>query len=59
VDDIVTTATAALVTGVNMTSITNAAVSGKLEYATAPNGDRLVSLAAVRALARAAGIQPR
>jgi hypothetical protein len=59
VDDIVTTATAALVTGVNMTSITNAAVSGNLEYTTAPSGDLLVSLAAVRALARAAGIQPR
>jgi hypothetical protein len=44
----------------NVTSITNAAVSGKLEYTTAPNGDLLVSCAAVRALARAAaGVQPR
>lgn len=55
--DIVTTFEAALATGVNATSITNAAVSGRLDYTTAPGGQLLVSLAAVRALAAAAGIR--
>ena len=56
--DLVTAATASILTGVNSTSITNAAVSGNLEYTT-QNGQMIVSLAAVRALARAAGITPR
>lgn len=56
--DLVSTAAAAVLTGINSTSITNAAVSGNLEYTT-QNGQMFVSLAAVRALARAAGITPR
>lgn len=52
-------ANASIATGINSTSITNAAVSGNLDYATTPGGQMLVSLAAVRALARAAGIQSR
>lgn len=54
--DIVTTSTAALATGINMTSITNAAMSGRLDYTT-PTGDLLVSLAAVKRLAAASGIR--
>jgi hypothetical protein len=56
--DLVSTATASILTGINSTSITNAAVSGDLESST-QNGQTFVSLAAVRALARTAGIQPR
>lgn len=54
--DLVSTATASIATGVNMTSLTNACVSGRLEYTT-ENGQMFVSLAAVKALARAAGIR--
>jgi hypothetical protein len=56
--DLVSTATASILTGVNSTSITNACVSGDLEYTT-QGGQMFVSLAAVRTLARAAGINPR
>lgn len=56
-DDAVTIATAAFTTGINMTSVTNAAVSGSLAYTTAPDGQMLVSLADVRTLAAAAGIR--
>lgn len=55
--DIVSIANASIATGINSTSITNAAVSGRLDYTTAPGGQLLVSLAAVRALAAAAGIR--
>lgn len=54
-DDRVSLATAARVTGVNMTSFTNACVSGRLDYELAPNGQMLVSLSAARSLAAAAG----
>ncbi|MGJ9371818.1 hypothetical protein [Nesterenkonia sp. CF4.4] len=48
---------AAKLSGVNMTSVTNAAVSGRLEYTTDKDGRMLVSLSAVRALAAAAGVR--
>lgn len=54
--DSVSTGTASIATGVNMTSITNACVSGTLEY-TSEDGQMFVSLAAVKALARAVGIR--
>lgn len=57
--DLVSTANASLATGINMTSVTNACVSGNLEYTLAPDGQMLVSLEEVRALARAAGITRR
>lgn len=49
---------ASKVTGINMTSITNAAVSGDLEWTMHTNGQMVVSLSAVQALAAAAGIRP-
>jgi hypothetical protein len=56
--DLVSTATASILTGVNVTSVSNACVSGDLEYTT-QGGQMFVSLAAVRTLARGAGVQPR
>lgn len=58
-DDAVTIATAAFTTGINMTSVTNAAVSGSLAYTRASDGRMLVSLADVKALAAGAGIRVR
>lgn len=54
-DDRVAVATAARAIGINMTSLTNACVSGRLDYELAPNGQMLVSLSAARSLAAAAG----
>ncbi len=56
--DLVSIATAAIVTGINSTSISNAAVNGDLEH-TLQDGQMFVSLAAVRKLARAAVVTTR
>ena len=56
--DRVSVAAASILTGINMTSLTNACVSGSLTYTT-QNGQMFVLLADVRALARASGIKTK
>lgn len=59
VTDLVTIAAAVVITGINGTSISSAVSSGTLPNHAGPGEGALVSLAELRALARAAGAAPR